>query len=146
MRSHLETRRPSALAAAVLRFRELVAVPEEDPAPRQVVLAELDQHAVERQDLDVVLADLAADVGQDDVAVGELDAELGVAQALQHGALQLDAVGCLGHQWITSSRLLPVRRAPAASKRAMAAVLASCTGAETVATPRRRVAARISAV
>src|SRR5215207_653669 len=69
----------------------LVPVPVEDPAAGEVVGAELDQHPVKRQDLDVVLPYLPADVRQYLVPVLELHGEGGVAQTLDDGALEFDA-------------------------------------------------------
>jgi DJ-1/PfpI family len=66
-------------------------VPEGDPATGEVVRAELHEHPVIRQDLDVILPYLAADVCEHLVPVRELHSEGGVAQAFDDGALDFDA-------------------------------------------------------
>src|SRR4051812_1241549 len=76
-------------------FGLLVAV--DDPTAGQVVGRELHHHAVLRKDADVVLPHLAADVRQDPVTVGELDAEHGVRQRLDHAPLDLDGAFLLRH-------------------------------------------------
>src|SRR3954470_19671721 len=73
----------------------LVAV--DDPAPGEVVRRELHHYPVLRQDADVVLAHLAADVRENPVPVGELDPEHGVRERLDHAALDLDGPFLLGH-------------------------------------------------
>src|SRR3954452_8409715 len=65
-------------------------VPVDDPTPREVVRRELHHHAVLGEDPDVVLAHLAADVGQDLVPVAQLDPEHRVRESLDDGALDLD--------------------------------------------------------
>ena len=65
-------------------------VPVQDPAAVQVVRAELHEHPVVQQDLDVVLPDLPADVREHLVPVLELHPEGGVAKALDDGALDFD--------------------------------------------------------
>ena len=60
--------------------------------PRQVVGRQLHEHPVAGEDLDVVLAHLAADVGEDFVAVGELDLEHGARQGLADDALDFEGV------------------------------------------------------
>src|SRR3954447_955270 len=72
-------------------------VPVDDATAGQVVGRELHDDAVLRQDADVVLAHLAADVGENAVPVGELDAEHGVRQRLDDPALDLDGPFFLGH-------------------------------------------------
>src|SRR3954463_9220104 len=72
-------------------------VPIDDAAAGQVVRRELHDDPVLRQDADVVLAHLAADVGENAVPVGELDAEHGVRQRLDDPALDLDGPFFLGH-------------------------------------------------
>src|SRR6478752_2241746 len=66
----------------------LVAV--DDPTSRKVVRRELHHDAVLGEDLDVVLAHLAADVGKDLVPVAQLDPEHRVRESLDDGALDLD--------------------------------------------------------
>src|ERR1700675_3066051 len=68
-----------------------------DPAPRQVIRRKFDADPVARQDADEVHAELAADVGQDPMAVLEFDGEHRVGQRLGHRALELDGV-LLGHR------------------------------------------------
>src|SRR3954447_19614068 len=72
-------------------------VPVDDAAAGQVVRRELHDDAVLRQDADVVLAHLAADVGENPVTVRELDAEHGVRQRLDDPALDLDGPFFLWH-------------------------------------------------
>src|SRR6185312_17358035 len=111
-------------------------IPEDDPAPGEVVGADLHQYPVKKHDLDVVLPDLSADVREHFVPVVQLHPERGVAQALDDGALDLDAVCCPGHQRSTNSRLLLTRRAPRPSNSAIAGPLDSFTSAATVGIPR----------
>src|SRR5437762_60690 len=78
-------------------YPSLRPVPEEDPATGEVVRAHLYEHPVIRQDLDVVLPYLPADVREHLVPILELHPEGGVAQALDDGALELDAACCSSH-------------------------------------------------
>src|SRR5437763_8107997 len=80
-------------------------VAEEDPAAIEVVLAQLEQDAVERHDLDVVAPDLPTDVGEHPVPVGQFHAKSRVPKALHDGAFHF--YSRLTHQRSTSSRLLP---------------------------------------
>src|SRR5690242_19538966 len=73
----------------------LVAV--DDPATGQVVGGELHHHAVLGEDPDVVLAHLAADVGEDLVPVAQLHAEHPIGEGLHDGALDLDHAFLLRH-------------------------------------------------
>src|SRR6476660_5075445 len=73
----------------------LVAV--DDPTSSEVVRRELHHHAVLGEDPDVVLAHLAADVGENLVPVAQLDAEHGIRQGLHDGALDLDHAFFLRH-------------------------------------------------
>src|SRR4051812_21651660 len=75
--------------------RSLVAV--DDASSGEVVRRQLHDHAVLREDPDVVLAHLAADVGENLVPVVELDPEHGVRQSLDDGALDLDDPFLLRH-------------------------------------------------
>src|ERR1700690_33713 len=68
-----------------------------DPASRQVVRRKFDADPVARQDADEIHAELAADVGQDAVAVLEFDGEHGVGQWFPDRTLDLDGV-LLGHR------------------------------------------------
>src|SRR4051795_7040838 len=72
-------------------------VPVDDPAAGKVVGGELDDDPVLREDADVVLPHLAADVRQHAVPVGELDAEHGVRQRLDYAPLDLDGAFLLRH-------------------------------------------------
>lgn len=63
-----------------------------NPATRQVVRRELDHHLVAGQDADIVLPDPACCVGEDDVVVRQLDAEIGVWMRLRDGALHFYCV------------------------------------------------------
>ena len=62
------------------------------PATRQVVWRELDHHLVAGQDADIVLPDPTCGVGEDDVVVRQLDAEIGVRMRLRDGALHFYCV------------------------------------------------------
>src|SRR3954463_14349917 len=64
-------------------------VPVDEPAPGEVVRRELDHEVVLGEDPDVVLAHLAADVGEDLVAVAQLDPEPRGRESLDDGALDL---------------------------------------------------------
>src|SRR4051794_22228103 len=75
----------------------LLLVPVDDATAGQVVRRELYDDSVFRKDADVVLAHLAADVRQDPVTVGELDAEHGVRQWLDNAPLDLDGAFLLRH-------------------------------------------------
>src|SRR6478752_1478823 len=91
----------------------LVAV--DDPTPSAVVRRQLHHHTVLGEDPDVVLAHLAAEVGEDLVPVAHLTAEHGIRQGLRNGALELDhacflrhvlhnlSIGCL--PWCTGAGL-----------------------------------------
>src|SRR6478752_5380162 len=101
----------------------LVAV--DDPTPSEVVRRQLHHHAVLGEDPDVVLAHLAADVGEDLVPVAQLNAEHGIRQGFRNGALELDhafflrhvlhnlSVGCL--PWCTGAGLGRDRVGPGTS-------------------------------
>src|SRR4051812_36003934 len=94
-------------------------VPVDDPTPREVVRRELYHHAVLGEDPDVVLAHLAADVGQDLVPVAELHPEHGVRESLHDGALDLDHTFFFRHV-LTSGRCssrLPSAREPPGPRR-----------------------------
>src|SRR4029450_13024820 len=68
----------------------LLFVAVDDPTSGEVVRRELHDHAVLGEDPDVVLAHLAADVGQALVPVAQLAPEHGVRESLDDGALDLD--------------------------------------------------------
>src|SRR3954449_1971593 len=89
---HSSDRVPSARSADRLL---LVAV--DDATARQVVGRELHDHAVLGQDADVVLAHLAADVGEHPVSVLQLDPEHRVGQRLHDATLDLDGPVLLRH-------------------------------------------------
>src|SRR3954452_8623701 len=72
-------------------------VPVDDATPGEVVGGQLHHHAVLREDPDVVLAHLAADVGENLVSVGQLDPEHGIGKGLHDGALHLDHAFLLRH-------------------------------------------------
>ena len=55
-----------------------------DPALLEVVRRDFDGHPVTRNDADEVLAHLAGDVGQNAVAIFQLDHELGIGQSLDN--------------------------------------------------------------
>src|SRR6478672_11283051 len=72
-------------------------VPVDDPTSGEVVGGKLHNHAVLGKDPDVVLAHLAADVGEHLVSVGQLDPEHGIGEGLHDGALHLDHAFLLRH-------------------------------------------------
>src|SRR5689334_4296021 len=72
-------------------------VPVDDPTSGEVVRGELHHDAVLGEDPDVVLAHLAADVGENLVSVGQLDPEHGIRKGLHDGALHLDHAFFLRH-------------------------------------------------
>src|SRR6476619_5975338 len=84
-------------------------VPVDDPTPSEVVRRELHHDPVLGEDPDVVLAHLAADVGQDLVTVAQLDPEHRVRESLDDGALDLDHTFFFGHVLTSVSALWSVR-------------------------------------
>src|SRR4051812_31103238 len=85
---HSSDRAPSAVPGGEADRRLLV--PVDDATTGQVVGRELHDHAVLGQDADVVLAHLAADVGEHPVPVLQLDPEHRVGQRLDDATLDLD--------------------------------------------------------
>src|SRR4051794_20197946 len=79
------------------RCSRLSLVPVDDATPGEVVRRELHHDPVLGEDPDVVLAHLAADVGENLVPVAQLDAEHGIRQGLHNGALDLDHAFFLRH-------------------------------------------------
>ena len=71
-----------------------LAVAEDDAAAGQVVGAELHHHAVLGEDPDVVLAHLAADVGENLVPVAQLHAEHGVGQCVCNFTIKSNCLFC----------------------------------------------------
>src|SRR6478735_1953816 len=74
-----------------------LAVAVDDASAREVVGAELHDHAVFRDDADVVLPHLARNRGEDLVSVAELNAEHRVGQRLGDHAFDLDDTVFLRH-------------------------------------------------
>src|SRR3954451_24352591 len=72
-------------------------VPVDDPTAGEVVRRELDDDPVLGKDPDVVLSHLAADVGEDLVAVAQLDPEHRVRESFDNCALDLDHAFFLRH-------------------------------------------------
>src|SRR5436305_14185195 len=90
---------PSSAAMASMSARSampVLAVAIDDARAVEVVGRELAAHAITGEDADAKAPHLARDVSEDDVVVVELDAEHGIAQRLDHLALELDVV-LLGH-------------------------------------------------
>src|SRR3954452_22580418 len=81
-----------------LTLGHYLLVPVDDATPGEVVRREFHHHAVLREDPNVVLAHLAADVGEHLVSVGQLDPEHGVGKGLHYGALDLDHAFLLRHE------------------------------------------------
>src|SRR3954465_6896212 len=92
---HSSDRAPSAVPGGEADRRLLV--PVDDATAGQVVGRELHDHAVLGQDADVVLAHLAADVGEHPVPVLQLDPEHRVGQRLDDATLDLDGPVFLRH-------------------------------------------------
>ena len=88
---HGAGQRPRAFSCGVL----LVAV--DDAASRQIVGRQLHDHPILRQDADIVLAHLAADVRENPMTVFQLDPKHRVGQWFHHPALDLDRPVLLGH-------------------------------------------------
>src|SRR4051794_36001677 len=85
------------------RWDSLVAV---DDAPAgQVVRRQLYDHAVLGEDPDVVLAHLAADVGEHLVPVAQFHPEHRIGQRLDHAAFDLDGPVLLGQASLASFRM-----------------------------------------
>src|SRR3954467_10633156 len=80
-----------------LRICFWLLVPVDDATAGQVVGRQLHHDTVFRKDADVVLPHLAADVRQDLVTIGELDAEHGVRQRLEQAPLDLYGAFLLRH-------------------------------------------------
>ena len=75
--------------SCVDKTHNLVAMPIHDPASLEIVRRKLDADFVASQNLDPVLAHLAADIGQDFIPrIIQLDAKERVGQVLYHRALQ----------------------------------------------------------
>src|SRR5919112_995213 len=75
----------------------LLLVAVDDPTTREVVRRELHHHAVLGADPDVVLAHLAADVGEHLVSIAQLHTEHRIRQGFRNGALELDHAFFLRH-------------------------------------------------
>jgi hypothetical protein len=82
-------RKTSALATS--------AVPEDDPAARQVVRRELDPHAVAREDPDPVAPHLPGRVAEGFMVVVELDPEHAAPERLDDLAFELDLLFLAGY-------------------------------------------------
>ncbi|OHU38512.1 hypothetical protein BKG80_12205 [Mycobacteroides chelonae] len=72
-------------------------VPVNDPTAGQVIGRQLHYHSVLRQDADVVLPHLAADMGKYLVSVLQLNAKHRIGQGFDHPALDLDGSVFLSH-------------------------------------------------
>lgn len=88
---------PGAVQREIVEAILCLLVPVHDASAREIVRRQLDDHTVLGQDADVVLAHLAGDVGENLMAVGQLDAECSVRQSLDHGSLDLDDPFFFGH-------------------------------------------------
>src|SRR6266571_9004288 len=75
----------------------LLLVPVHDPPATQVVGAELHDHAVVRQDADVVHPHFPADMGENLVPVVQLHPEEGIRERLDNRAFNLNGAVFLGH-------------------------------------------------
>src|SRR5690554_1103562 len=80
-----------------------LAVAVDDTAASQVVGAELHDHAVFRNDADVVLPHLARDRCEDLMSVAELNAEHRIGQRFGYDALDLDDTVFLSHSLADTS-------------------------------------------
>ena len=79
----------------------LVAV--DDTATGQIVGGQLHDHAVSREDTDVVLTHFARNMGENLVSVGQLNAKHRVGKSLDYLALDLDDAVFLGHSLTIAS-------------------------------------------
>src|ERR1700733_11390 len=79
------------------RYFPALLVAVNDSAAGQVVRAQFYDHAVLREDSDVVLTHLPRDVGKYSVSVGQLNAKHCVGQSFDHCAFDLDDTVFFGH-------------------------------------------------
>src|SRR2546430_2264004 len=91
----------------LFRSDETSLVAVDDAATGEVVRGKLHDDPVLRQDTDVVLPHLAADVCQNLVAIGEFHPEHGVREWLDDAAFDLDGAVFFGHvlRYLTSGSL-----------------------------------------
>src|SRR3954447_5540654 len=89
--------RPFGSLAVSARNGTGLPAPVDDPTAGEVVRRDLDDDPVLREDPDVVLPHLAADVGEDLVPVAQLDPEHRVRESLDDGAFDLDYAFFLRH-------------------------------------------------
>jgi len=87
----------------------LVAV--NDAATGQVVRAQLDDHAILREDADVVLAHFARNMGKHPVAVGQLNSKHCVGQSFDYCAFDLDDTVFFGHCLFVAKNVVRTGRA-----------------------------------
>ena len=78
---------PVVFGSSAVLFR-----PPGDPAPGYVIGGHLDRHFIAGQDADEVHAQLAGDVGQNNMAVSDVHMERGVGQGFRDDSLQLDHI------------------------------------------------------
>ncbi len=88
---------PSGVAVLNRYLQRDLLVAVDDPAAGQVVRGQLNDHAVLREDADVVLAHLARNMGKHLVTVAQLNAEHRVGQRFDHGSFDLDDTVFFGH-------------------------------------------------
>jgi hypothetical protein len=86
----------------------LLLVPINDPTSGEVVGTEFNDYAILRKDSDVVLTHLSADVSENFVSVGKLDAEHGVRQRLNNRALDLDGTVFFSQGALSSLSVLKI--------------------------------------
>jgi hypothetical protein len=86
----------------------LLLVPINDPTSGEVVGTEFNDYAILRKDSDVVLTHLSADVSENFVSVGKLDAEHGVRQRLNNRALDLDGTVFFSQGALSSLSVLEI--------------------------------------
>ena len=78
-------------------YQTRLLVPVHDSATSEVVGRKLNDHPILRQDADVVLPHLSADVGEDLMSVLQLNAEHRIGQRLDNTPLDLDGPVFLRH-------------------------------------------------
>ena len=86
----------------------LLLVPINDPTSGEVVGTEFNDYSILREDSDVVLTHLSADVSENFVSIGKLDAEHGVRQRLNNRALDLDGTVFFSQGALSSLSVLKI--------------------------------------
>ena len=74
-----------------LQYRDLLE-PVGNPTLGEIVRREFNKDSIAGENLDVVLSNLAADVGEDDVTVRQFNPELRIGQRLGHDTFDFDSL------------------------------------------------------